>query len=105
MPLFLGMLAEYHLKLGEYSQGLAAVNHALGWADALEEHSYEVELHRIEGELLQATGHGTAATASFMHALDVARQQGAHGFGRRAEAALERQLRGMGSGLPLPGSH
>ncbi len=95
MPLFLGMLAEYHLKLGQYSQGLSAVNHALGWADALGEHSYEVELHRIEGELLRALGRDSAATVSFMHALDVARQQGAHGFGRRVERALESQLRGL----------
>jgi tetratricopeptide (TPR) repeat protein len=101
LPLFLGMLAEYHLKLGQYSQGMAAVTQALGWAEAQGEHSYEVELHRIEGELLQATGHAAAATTSFLHALDVARQQGAHGFRRKVEAALERQLRGLGSEQPL----
>jgi serine/threonine protein kinase len=101
MPLFLGMLAEYHLKLGQYSQGLAAVTHALGWADTQGERSYEVELYRIEGELHLAIGHGSAATASFLHALDVARQQGAHGFRRRVEAALQRQLRGEGGDRPL----
>jgi class 3 adenylate cyclase/tetratricopeptide (TPR) repeat protein len=101
LPLFLGMLAEYHLKLGQYSQGMAAVTQALGWAEAQGEHSYEVELHRIEGELLQASGHAVAATTSFLHALDVARQQGAHGFRRKVEAALERQLRGLGSEQPL----
>jgi len=101
LPLFLGMLAEYHLKLGQYSQGMAAVTQALGWAEAQGEHSYEVELHRIEGELLQASGHATGATTSFLHALDVARQQGAHGFRRRVETALERQLRGLGSEQPL----
>ncbi|HYH96436.1 protein kinase domain-containing protein [Hyalangium sp.] len=101
MPLFLGMLAEYYLKLGQHTQGLAAVNHALGWADTLGERSYEVELHRIEGELLQASGQDSAATAAFVHGLDLARQQGSHGFGRRVEAALERQLRGLGSDRPL----
>jgi hypothetical protein len=101
MPLFLGMIAEYHLKLGEYSQGLAAVTHALGWADALGERSYEVELYRIEGELLLAIGHDSAATTSFMHALDVARRQGAHGFRRRVEAALQRQLQGGAGERPL----
>ncbi|WP_224241393.1 protein kinase domain-containing protein [Hyalangium gracile] len=105
MPLFLGMLAEYHLKLGQYSQGLSAVSHALGWADALGERSYEVELHRIEGELLRALGHDAAATVSFMHALDVARRQGSHGFGRKVEAALERQLRGLGSERPTLAPH
>ncbi|WP_224371335.1 protein kinase domain-containing protein [Hyalangium versicolor] len=101
MPLFLGMLAEYHLKLGHYSQGLTAVTHGLAWADTLGEHSYEVELHRIEGELLQALGHEAAATVSFMHALDVAEAQGSHGFGRRVEARLERQLRGLQGDRPL----
>ncbi|MFL5345422.1 MAG: protein kinase domain-containing protein [Hyalangium sp.] len=105
MPLFLGMLAEIHLKLGQYSQGLSAVSHALGWADALGEHSYEVELHRIEGELLRALGHDPAATVSFMHALDVARQQGAHGFGRRVERALENQLREMAREHPVLEPH
>ncbi|HVG60633.1 MAG TPA: protein kinase [Hyalangium sp.] len=101
LPLFLGMLAEYHLKLGQYSQGMAAVTQALGWAEAQGERSYEVELHRIEGQLLQATGHAAAATTSFLHALDLARQQGAHGFRRRVEAALERQLRELGAEQPL----
>jgi serine/threonine protein kinase/tetratricopeptide (TPR) repeat protein len=101
LPLFLGMLAECHLKLGQYSQGLTAVTQALGWVEAQGERSYEVELNRIEGELLQAIGQGSAATKSFMHALEVARQQGAHGPRRRVEKALERQLRGRGSGQPL----
>jgi serine/threonine protein kinase/tetratricopeptide (TPR) repeat protein len=101
MPLFLGMLADCHLKLGQYSQGMAAVTHALGWADTLGERSYEVELHRIEGELLRATGREAAATVSFMQGLEVARQQGSHGFARRVEEALERQLRGLRSDQPL----
>jgi tetratricopeptide (TPR) repeat protein len=105
MPLFLGMLAGVHLKLGQYSEGMSAVSHALAWAETLGEHSYLVELHRIEGELLRALGHDGAATVSFMRALDVARQQGAHGFGRRAEAALELQLRGLGGSRPLLGLH
>lgn len=101
MPLFLGMLAEYHLKLGQYSQGLAAVNHALGWAETLGERSYESELYRIEGELLQAIGHGSAATTAFLHGIAVAQRQGAHGFRRNVEAALQRQLQGEASARPL----
>ncbi|MDY7228088.1 protein kinase domain-containing protein [Hyalangium rubrum] len=100
MPLFLGMLAELHFKLGQFQQGLAAVTHALGWVDALGEHSYEVELHRIEGELLRALGHEPAATVSFMHALDVADRQGAAGFARRARESLERQFRELGGDRP-----
>ncbi|MET0404143.1 MAG: AAA family ATPase, partial [Cystobacter sp.] len=83
MPLFLGMLAELHLKLGEFPQGLTAVSHALGWANAVGEHSYEVELHRIRGELLRALGREGDAVAAFSLALDVARRQGSEGFGRR----------------------
>jgi tetratricopeptide (TPR) repeat protein len=100
MPFFLGMLAEVHMKLGQYQQGLSALSHALGWADALGERSYEVELHRIEGELLRKLGHEPAATVSFMHARDVARRQGSAGFGRRVEASLERQFREQGADHP-----
>ncbi|HLK99981.1 MAG TPA: protein kinase [Myxococcaceae bacterium] len=100
MPLFLGTLAEIHLKLGQYPQGLSALSHALGWVDALGERSFEVELHRIEGELLRAMGHEPAATLSFMHARDVARKQGSAGFGRRVELSLERQFRELGSTPP-----
>jgi class 3 adenylate cyclase/tetratricopeptide (TPR) repeat protein len=96
MPLFLGMFAEFHLKLGQYPQGLAAVTHALAWAETLQEHSYEVELHRLEGELFRALGRESEATASFLRALDVAREQGAAGFGRRAEASLKRQFHERG---------
>jgi serine/threonine protein kinase/tetratricopeptide (TPR) repeat protein len=100
MPLFLGSLANIHMKLGQYTQGLSALSHALGWADALGERSFEVELHRIEGELLRALGHEPAATVSFMHARDVARRQGSAGFGRRVEQSLERQFREQGHGSP-----
>ncbi|MBN1204467.1 MAG: protein kinase [Myxococcaceae bacterium] len=105
MPLFLGMIADFHLKLGQHTQGMAAVTHALGWADTLGERSYEVELHRIEGELLRALGHEAAATVSFMHGIEVARQQGAHGFARKVEQALERQLRGLRGNQPLLEPH
>jgi serine/threonine protein kinase/tetratricopeptide (TPR) repeat protein len=100
MPLFLGTLAEIHMKLGHYPQGLSALSHALGWVDALGERSYEVALHRIEGELLRALGHESAATVSFMHARDVARRQGSAGFGKRVELSLERQFRELGHGPP-----
>jgi serine/threonine protein kinase/tetratricopeptide (TPR) repeat protein len=98
MPLFLGMIAELHMKLGQHSQGLSALSHALGWVDLLGERSYEVELHRIEGELLRKLGHEQAATLSFMHARDVARLQGSAGFGRRVEESLERQFRELNPG-------
>jgi tetratricopeptide (TPR) repeat protein len=102
MPLFLGTLAEMHMKLGQYTQGLSALSHALGWVDALGERSYEVELHRIEGELLRLLGHEPAATVSFMHARDVARRQGSAGFGRRVEASLEHQFHELSSDHPPP---
>ena len=98
MPMFLGMFADFHLRLGQLPQGLAAVTHALGWADTLGERSYEVELHRLEGELLRALGRESEATASFLRALRVARQQGTAGFGRRAEQSLARQVRELGWG-------
>lgn len=96
MPLFLGMFAELHLKLGQFTQGMAAVTHALGWAETLEERSYEAELRRLEGELHRALGNESAATESFSQARAVARLQGSAGFGRRAEESLNRQFRELG---------
>jgi tetratricopeptide (TPR) repeat protein len=93
LPLFLGMLAEIHLKLGNFQQGLKAVRRALGWADSQGERSYEVELHRLEGELLRALGHEEAAMESYLRALEVARQQGSDGFGCRVKESLERPAR------------
>ncbi|WNG16187.1 protein kinase [Cystobacter fuscus] len=102
MPLFLGMFASFHLKLGEYQRGLAVVTHALAWADTLEERSYEVELHRLEGELLRGLGREAEATACFLRALDLAHEQGSAGHGRRAEESMRRQFRERGWEWPRP---
>ncbi|SET73043.1 Adenylate and Guanylate cyclase catalytic domain-containing protein [Stigmatella erecta] len=96
MPLFLGMLAEFHLKLGQFQEGLTVVTHALGWAETLGERSYEVELYRLEGELHRALGHESLATNSFLKARRVAQRQGSAGFGKRVEESLDRQLHEQG---------
>jgi tetratricopeptide (TPR) repeat protein len=96
MPFFLGMFASFHLKLGEYQRGLAVVTHALAWADTLGERSYEVELYRLEGELLRRLGRESEATESFLRALEVAQEQGSVGHGRRVEESMRRQLHERG---------
>jgi class 3 adenylate cyclase/tetratricopeptide (TPR) repeat protein len=100
MPLFLGMFARFHLKLGEYQRGLAVVTHALKWADTLQERSYEVELHRLEGELLRGLGREPEATVSFLRALALAREQGSAGLGRRAEESMRRPYHERGLATP-----
>jgi serine/threonine protein kinase len=102
MPLFLGMLAEFHLKLGQLTEGLIVVTHALAWAETLEERSYEVELYRLEGELHRALGHESMATDAFLKARQVAQRQGSAGFGRRVEESLSRQLQERGRAWDSP---
>ena len=48
----------------------------------------EAELHRLQGEALRALGRGAQAGECFRRALEVARQQGAYAFERRALEAL-----------------
>jgi tetratricopeptide (TPR) repeat protein len=96
MPHNLGMLADMHLRAGELSRGLDAVQQGLDWVGRTGECSYEVELHRLRGELLRRQGDERGARLSFLKALDVARRQGAGGFGLRAANSLARQLSELG---------
>jgi predicted ATPase len=54
--------------------------------------NYDAELLRLEGELLGAAGEAGAAEASFLKALEVAREQGARAFELRAATSLCRLL-------------
>ena len=96
MPHNLGMLADMHLRAGELTSGLDAVQQGLEWVRRTGECSYEVELHRLRGELLRRKGDERGARQSFLQALDVAKRQGAGGFGLRAANSLARQLQELG---------
>ena len=96
MPYNCGMLAEFHLRLGQVRQGLTAVRQGLGWVETLGEHSCEAELHRLQGELLRVAGKHGEAKYKFFRAIAVARLQQAGLFELRAMVSLGRLLRDLG---------
>jgi class 3 adenylate cyclase/tetratricopeptide (TPR) repeat protein len=96
MPYHLNLLARLHLKLGQVREGLGTVRKALAWVEATGERVCEAELHRLQGELLRADGKRKEARSRFIHALALARQQGAGLFELRAAVSLSHLLRDMG---------
>ncbi|MFL6236034.1 MAG: protein kinase domain-containing protein [Thermoanaerobaculia bacterium] len=85
-------LVEAHLAAGRITEGLAAVREILVLPEGQLGGSFlDSELHRLEGELLRASG-DAAAEASFRKALGIARGQGARAFELRAATSLGRLL-------------
>jgi class 3 adenylate cyclase/tetratricopeptide (TPR) repeat protein len=80
----LGLVADLHLKLGQPREALEATTEALERTQTEGQHFYEAELHRMRGKAQRALGHESEARESFLRALQVARQQGAYAFERRA---------------------
>ncbi|MBP0619221.1 adenylate/guanylate cyclase domain-containing protein [Cupriavidus consociatus] len=95
---FLALLAETCARAGQLDAGLAAVDEALDVADRTDERIHEAELHRLKGELtLLAPGRpedgsqcARDAEACFLHALALAREQGAQSLALRAVLSLGR---------------
>ncbi len=90
----LGLLAEAYQKAGKVQEGLAAV------AAGLVEHEetrgvWEVELHRVQGELLLMRG-DSAAEDSFHRALELARADERKSLELRAAMSLSRLWRQQG---------
>src|SRR4030095_14466565 len=80
-PLVLAMLAEAYGRVGEIEEGLHMLEEALVIAHENEEHYYEAELYRLQGELtLQQPGGRNSrsgvqreAEKCFLQAIDIAR--------------------------------
>ena len=97
LPFFLSFLATAALRQGQSADALHVIDEALRLTATNFDCFWEVELHRLRGELLllQAgnkplgTGQGTAA-ACFQQALAIARQQGAKALELRAAISLSR---------------
>jgi len=92
IPLFLAFIAEAELARGDVTTALRMIDDALGRIAADGERLYEAELHRLRGETLLARGEAdtTGAEASFLRAIDVARDQRAQSFELRAALSLAR---------------
>jgi predicted ATPase len=92
MSFYLTQLAEAYGRVGQIDQGLHLLAEAQAMVDKTGERYHEAELHRLHGELLlqQAVPDMQAAEASFLHALAIARQQGARSLELRAGVGVSR---------------
>jgi len=86
-------------RVGQFGEGLSALDQAIARADETEERWSIAELLRIKGELLLLQGASRAAAIAedhFRQALDWARQQGALSWELRTATSFARLLRNLG---------
>jgi tetratricopeptide (TPR) repeat protein len=85
--------AEACAKLGRPSDGLNALTEATRFIEATNERFYEAEVHRLRGDLVNATGDRAGAERSYDQALEVARRQKTRLWELRAATSLARLWR------------
>jgi class 3 adenylate cyclase/predicted ATPase len=98
-PYFLGLLADVLTRTRDRSsEALDCLAEALAIVGRSEERCLEAELHRLEGEALLAASPARPAEAEgrYLHALGVARRQGARFWELRAATSLARLWRSHG---------
>jgi predicted ATPase len=94
---YLGMLAEAYGRLGQAEPGLRVVAEAKGLVARNDEHMWEGELDRIEGDLLRVQGAPVPeAEACFARTIATTRRQGAKSLELRAARSLARLWQGCG---------
>jgi predicted ATPase len=89
-PFALIMLAEAHSRCGQRLQASDCLAEAAEIIEKTDERYSEVELHRLQGELLHASGDSSGAEECYFRAVDVARRQSAKAFELRASISLAR---------------
>ena len=96
-PATLAMLAEAQRAVGQLAEAQATVATALAVAAQTGQPFFDADIHRLDGDLLLATG-GTAdeAAARYHRALAIAREQGARSVEMRAATSLARLWRDQG---------
>src|SRR5262249_30022961 len=96
-PALFALLAEAQRAAGQLTEAQGTVATGLAVAAQTGQHIIDVDLHRLDGDLLLATG-GTAdeAAARYHRALAIAREQGSRSFELRAATSLARLLRDQG---------
>src|SRR5207253_10778673 len=92
LPYYLALLAEADGHREQVAKGLRLVEEALAEIQHTQEHYWEAELHRLQGDLLlvHATENHTAAEACLHQALAVARRQQAKSLELRTAMSLSR---------------
>ncbi len=94
---YLCMLAATHLQAGAAEEGLGVIAQATDLVARNNDHMWEAELRRLEGELRSAQGACPADVEScFEQALVTARGQSAKSFELRAAISLARLWRDQG---------
>ena len=96
-PGLLALLAEAQRAAGQLAEAQGTVATALAVAAQTGQPLFDADLHRLDGDLLLATG-GPAdeAAARYHRALAIAREQGARSFELRAATSLARLWRDQG---------
>jgi predicted ATPase len=85
------LLTEAYRREGQDDEALRVVDEGLALVDSIGERYFEVELHRLRGELLLAQGDNEGqAVACFRQAIQVARRQRARSWELRAAMSLSR---------------
>ncbi|NMO18337.1 protein kinase [Pyxidicoccus fallax] len=96
LPALGAVHADMLLKLGSYDEGLRVVREGVEWMARADEHFFEAELYRVQGELLRQAGREDEAGSWLHRAVDVARMQRARTLELRAAVSLGRQLQDLG---------
>ena len=89
-------LAECYGALGHAADGLSCLDEAAQIIDTMGHRVWEVDMFRVRGDLLSATGDRAAAEESYHRALAVARSQTAKTLELRAATSLARLWRDQG---------
>jgi predicted ATPase len=95
-PVNLGHLASAQMSAGETEIGLGLLCEAIQLAEKTDEHVFEAELHRLQGDLLCQSQRPSEAEAEFARAIKIARQQQAKSWELRAATSLARLWRDQG---------
>ncbi|MDB5923869.1 MAG: synthase beta subunit/transription termination factor rho, partial [Betaproteobacteria bacterium] len=88
-PWSLALLADVHLHAGRIEEALESTSRALESSELLHGYFYGAEFHRLKGELMLARNADVrAAENCFLHALKIAREQGARSLELRCAVSL-----------------
>jgi predicted ATPase len=88
LPFYYGLLAEACGLAGEVGEALANLASGFAFQGKNSELWFSSELHRIQGDVLLHSGNPSQARISYGHAIETARQTGAHLLELRAAARL-----------------
>jgi predicted ATPase len=92
----LAMLVEMHLMAGQIDEAQTVLDDAFTISGEKDEHFWDVELHRLQGDILLAGEATVEAEVSYYEAVEIARQQGAKSLELRVQMALGRLWQSQG---------